>query len=105
MSQHLTTYSFARLKITISFFLPNSLEYEMIVHRMYKTKKTTATLGANHLRLYLPAPRPPLIMISKLYKLLIWLQSFGTTPGPMPRPPNYSPGFSSSFVAPYRVHR
>lgn len=53
MSQHLTTYSFARLKITISFFLPNSLEYEMIVHRMYKTKKTTATLGANHLRLYL----------------------------------------------------
>lgn len=103
MSQHLTTYSFARLKITISFFLPNSLEYEMIVHRMYKNKKkTTATLGANHPRLYL---FPTLIMISKLYKLLIWLQSSGTPLGPTPHRPNDSPGLSSSFVAPYRVHR
>lgn len=82
----------------------------MIVHRMYKTnkqKKTTATLGADYLRLYPPPPHtpPPLIVISKLYKLLIWLQSFGTTAGSMPHPPNYFPGFSSSFVAPYRVHR
>lgn len=52
MSQHLTTYSFARLKITISFFLLTSLEYEMIVQQNVQAK-TTATFGANHLRLYL----------------------------------------------------
>lgn len=56
MSQHLTTYSFARLKITISFllfFFPlTSLEYEMIVQQNVQAK-TTATFGANHFRLYL----------------------------------------------------
>lgn len=51
----------------------DQFEYEMIVHRMYKTEETTATCCANHFRLYLYSRFLPnyikIINLTKFYKV------------------------------------
>lgn len=94
MSRHLTTYRFARLKITT--FFPTSLEYETIAHRMYKPKETTATCCANHPRLYL--------FIAYFAKLFLQTENLETTlratKSSTYSSPNYTSKGFDKFAAP-----